>query len=261
MKESDWTNSLPLDKIITHSKRCEDYLQGETMGESINIDLQKKVSLTRQELHELETKEKTGKERLIEKLILVLPEICAVTAILEYMLIPDNSMNRNPYTYLGFLILMMVLYNGYGIAAAILHCKGDKRLYEKFRYRAPLWSALFLLFAGYDYLTLKTGVLTQPFVPCMNFILNAAWTDRAMILDCTIHTLGLLFLGYFAGVSLGRSGDQIFRSDPYVYLDPDHDGHSIFFIWRSGIYHCPWLLVCGNRCVYDRDRKCRQRLF
>ncbi len=33
------------------------------MGESINIDLQKKVSLTRQELHELETKEKTGKER------------------------------------------------------------------------------------------------------------------------------------------------------------------------------------------------------
>ena len=67
---------------------------GETMGESINIDLQKKVSLTRQELHELETKEKTGKERLIEKLILVLPEICAVTAILEYMLIPDNSMNR-----------------------------------------------------------------------------------------------------------------------------------------------------------------------
>ena len=41
MKESDWTNSLPLDKIITHSKRCEDYLQGETMGESINIDLQK----------------------------------------------------------------------------------------------------------------------------------------------------------------------------------------------------------------------------
>ena len=110
---------------------------GGNYGESINIDLQKKVSLTRQELHELETKEKTGKERLIEKLILVLPEICAVTAILEYMLIPDNSMNRNPYTYLGFLILMMVLYNGYGIAAAILHCKGDKRLYEKFRYRAP----------------------------------------------------------------------------------------------------------------------------
>ena len=132
------------------------------MGESINIDLQKKVSLTRQELHELETKEKTGKERLIEKLILVLPEICAVTAILEYMLIPDNSMNRNPYTYLGFLILMMVLYNGYGIAAAILHCKGDKRLYEKFRYRAPLWSALFLLFAGYDYLTLK-----QEFLPSL----------------------------------------------------------------------------------------------
>ena len=32
---------------------------------------------------------------------------------------------------------------------------------------------------------------------------NAAWIDRAMILDCTVYTLGLLFLGYFPGVSLG----------------------------------------------------------
>ena len=62
---------------------------------------------------------------------------------------------------------------------------------------------LFLLFAFYDYLTLKTGILTQPFVPCLNFVINAAWTDRAMLLDCTIHTLGLLFLGYFIGVAVG----------------------------------------------------------
>ncbi len=39
------------------------------MGESINIDLQKKVSLTRQELHELETKEKTGKEQLAGEIL------------------------------------------------------------------------------------------------------------------------------------------------------------------------------------------------
>ncbi len=173
------------------------------MGESIKIDPQKKNGLTRQELRELEAKEKTEAQRLAEKVILFFPNVCGIAAVLEYMLIPDNSMNRNPYTYLGFLILMMIFYNGYGVTAGVRYFRGDKRLYEKFRYRAPLWSALFLLLAGYDYLTLKTGVLTQPFVPCMNFILNAAWTDRAMLLDCTVHTLGLLFLGYFLGVGLG----------------------------------------------------------
>lgn len=172
------------------------------MGESVKTDPQKNSGLTRQELRELESKEKTDAQRLAEKVILFFPNVCGLIAVSEYMLIPDNSMNRNPYTYLGFLILMMIFYNGYGAAAGIRYLQKDKGLYEKFRYRAPLWSALFLLFAGYDYLTLKTGILTQPFVPCMNFILNAAWIDRAMILDCTVHTLGLLFLGYFIGVCL-----------------------------------------------------------
>lgn len=173
------------------------------MGESVKTDPQKNSGLTRQELRELESKEKTDAQRLAEKVILFFPNVCGLIAVSEYMLIPDNSMNRNPYTYLGFLILMMIFYNGYGAAAGIRYLQKEKGLYEKFRYRAPLWSALFLLFAGYDYLTLKTGILTQPFVPCMNFILNAAWIDRAMILDCTVHTLGLLFLGYFIGVGLG----------------------------------------------------------
>lgn len=79
----------------------------------------------------------------------------------------------------------------------------QKTFYEKLRYRAPLCSALFLLLAYYDYLTLKTGILTQPFVPCLNFVINAFWQDRMMILDCTLSTLKLLFLGYFIGVGLG----------------------------------------------------------
>ncbi len=81
--------------------------------------------------------------------------------------------------------------------------RGNKNILEKCRYRALLFSALFLLLAGYDYLTLKTGVLTQPFVPCMNYILNIAWDDKAYLIESTLHTLRLLFLGYFIGVSLG----------------------------------------------------------
>ena len=163
----------------------------------------KMAALTRQELKDLEAKEKTELEKAFDILIQCLPNVCGLLAILEYLLIPDNSTNRNPNTYLGFLVLLILVYDICGIAAAWKRRSGDKKMSERFRYRAPIWSALFLLFTGYDYLTLKTGILTQPFVPCINFILNAAWIDRAMILDCTVHTLGLLFLGYFSGVALG----------------------------------------------------------
>ena len=61
----------------------------------------------------------------------------------------------------------------------------------------------FLLLTAYDYLTLKTGILYQPFVPCLNSIINIAWEDREMLIVSTLHTLRLLFLGYFIGVILG----------------------------------------------------------
>ena len=168
-----------------------------------NADTTQLDKLTRQQLRELETKEMTQAQKVMEFIIMCLPLVCGLVAVLEYRLIPDNSMNRNPNTYLVALILFILMYVLYGAYAGFKRWKGDKTVYERLRYKAPLFSALFLLLAFYDYLTLKTGVLTQPFVPCMNFVLNAAWTDRAMIWDCTLHTLWLLFLGYFSGVSLG----------------------------------------------------------
>ena len=96
------------------------------MGESVKTDSQKNSGLTRQELRELESKEKTDTQRLAEKVILFFPNVCGIIAVSEYMLIPDNSMNRNPYTYLGFLILVMIFYNGYGAAAGIRYLQKDK---------------------------------------------------------------------------------------------------------------------------------------
>lgn len=159
--------------------------------------------LTRQQLRELETKEMTPIQKLFELIILLMPNLCGAAAILEYLLIPNNSANKNPYTYLVLLILCIALYNVYGVYAGIKRCKGDKTVYDKLRYRAPLYAALFLLLAFYDYLTLKTGILTQPFVPCMNAIINIAWVDREILLVSTLHTLRLLFIGYFIGVALG----------------------------------------------------------
>ena len=159
--------------------------------------------LTRQQLKELETKEMTPLQKVFELVIMVLPVVCGLIAIAEYKLIPDKSMNLKPNTYFWGLVILVSAYVLYGLYTALRFKRGNKDIYEKLRFRAPLFSALFLLLTFYDYLTIKTGVLTQPFVPCLNFVLNAFWSDRAVIFECTLHTLWLLFLGYTIGVSLG----------------------------------------------------------
>lgn len=159
--------------------------------------------LTRQQLKELEEKEKTRGQKIVDQIITMLPIICGLIAIIEYWEVPNASPNDNPYTYVGVIVFFMLLYVIYAILAYIKKFKGNKSGVDRLRYRAPLFSALFLLLTFYDYLTLKTGVLTQPFVPCMNAILNIAWTDRGYLIECTLHTLRLLLLGYFIGVALG----------------------------------------------------------
>ena len=159
--------------------------------------------LTRQQLRDLEAKEMTPLQRFLELVIMVLPFACGIVTILEYLLIPDKSINLNPMTYVWVVSLFIVAYVVAGIFAAVMKWRGNKTPYEKLRYRAPLFSALFLFLAAYDYMTIKTGILTQPFVPCLNFVFNAAIKDYAMIWECTLHTLWLLFLGYTSGVVLG----------------------------------------------------------
>ena len=160
-------------------------------------------SLTRQQLLNLERKKKTKFQRWMDLVICWLPFVAGVVAILEYTQLPDNSRNANPGVYLAFLWLLMIAYAIYCAVTTIILIKGNRDPIDKLRYLAPLFTALFLLLAVYDYLTLKTGILTQPFVPCLNFVANAFWKDREMILECTLHTLWLLFLGYFSGSALG----------------------------------------------------------
>lgn len=167
------------------------------------VEPKKVQDLTRKQLLELEREKKSKFQRWIDLVIWLLPFLGGLISALEYVKIPDNSINRNPGVYLSFLLILIAAYAVYCIVSIVALARGNRDLIDKQRYRAPLFTALFLLLAFYDYLTLKTGILTQPFVPCLNFVANAAWNDRAMILDCTLHTLWLLFLGYFIGVFLG----------------------------------------------------------
>ena len=149
------------------------------------------ANLTRQELMELEEKEKTPMQKLLEAVIMALPVLCGVIALLEYLILPDLSRNKNPMYYVYVLIALIAVYIGFALFVLYKRAKGNKIYYEKLRYEAPLCSALFLLLTLYDYLTLKTGILTQPFVPCMNFIINAFVSDYPKLIDPFIHCVSL----------------------------------------------------------------------
>lgn len=159
--------------------------------------------LTRQELKELEEKEKTRGQKILDWIIVILPILCGTFAIWEYWEVPNGSPNDHPLIYVGVIGVFIAAYVVYLFFAIIKKGRKDKTVMDKLRYRAPLFSALFLLLTVYDYLTLKTGVLTQPFVPCLNYVFNIAWIDRAYLIECTLYTLRLLFLGYFIGIALG----------------------------------------------------------
>lgn len=175
----------------------------ENLASGNEIDNKAKPEvLTRNKLKKLEEKEKTAFQKFLDIIIIFLPLICGGIAILEYVLIPDKSPNKNPERYIYALLFFMGLYTCYGIFA-FLNKSRESKFYEKLRYYAPLYSGIFLFLTFYDFMTLKTGILTQPFVPCMNFIINAAIMDYAMLIDCTVNTLILLFLGYFIGVASG----------------------------------------------------------
>ena len=168
-----------------------------------SVDLALLSGLTRRQLKELEEKEKTPTQKAAEAVIMVLPLLCGGIALLEYLLVPNNSRNRNPWSYVWALGAALAVYLVCLLAAVWQKKKGKRQFYDTLHYKEPHFSALFLFLKLYDYLTLKTGVLTQPFVPCMNYIINAFLVDYKLLLDCTLNTLKLLFLGYFIGVSLG----------------------------------------------------------
>ena len=114
-------------------------------------------NLTRRELKELEEKEKTPIQKAFEFIIMILPLICGVIAILEYLLIPDKTMNKNPMYYIYVLVIFMAAYFCYSCFAGYKRWRGNKIYYEKLRYRAPLFSALFLFLAIYDFCLLYTS--------------------------------------------------------------------------------------------------------
>lgn len=159
--------------------------------------------LTRYQLRELEQRKKTRSEVVLDVIYILFPFLFGGIGIAEYLLVPNKSPNPHPERYLFFLIIIIAIYSVYLLMALLKRRRGDAMTLSRVRYYAPLISGLFAFLTLYDYLTLKTGTLTQPFVPCVNAVINAGVTDYLLLLECTLATLKLLFLGYFIGVLLG----------------------------------------------------------
>lgn len=160
-------------------------------------------ALTKDQLWELEQSNHSMGKRVLDIIISVLPAIGCIIALLEYYLIPDKYNNSHAERYAILLVIPVVIYFLLWIRAMLNYIKGNKQKFAKVRHSAPFMTAIYILLAVLDYMTLKTGKLMYPFIPWVNDILNVAIIDRAQLLKCTFFTLRLLFGGYFGGVFIG----------------------------------------------------------
>ena len=156
-------------------------------------------NLTRDRLEELESAPRTPMRLFCDYLICFLPVLAGCLALAEYLWVPNLKGNRSTPTYAYFLAVLIVASLAFFAAAF-----RSRRVFYRLRYKAPFYAFVFLLLAGYDILTLKRGTLMLPYFPWADEILNAAWQDRAYLLNCTCNSLFLLFSGYFVGAAVDR---------------------------------------------------------
>lgn len=94
------------------------------------IDRSQLGHLTRQQLKELEEKEKTTWQKVLDWIIMILPFVCGMIAMLEYWMVPNGSPNSNPYTYVGFLAVLISAYLIYFAFSLIQRLRGNKSVLD-----------------------------------------------------------------------------------------------------------------------------------
>lgn len=154
--------------------------------------------LTRARLFELESAPRTPLRVLCDALVCLSPTAAGVLALWGYLAIPDLKGNSHTMTYAYFMGVLIASVLGWSVVSL-----RSRRAFVALRHKAPFYAFVFLLLAGYDWLTLKTGKLVLPYFPWVDQVLNAAWQDRAYILDSAKNSLILLFSGYGTGALLG----------------------------------------------------------
>lgn len=154
--------------------------------------------LTREELQELERAPRTARQIFVDYLICFGPILAGALALLEYHYVPNLPGNVSTQVYVVFIGGLMVL-----LGAAFAVSFRSRRVFQALRYKAPFYTFVFLMLLGYDYLTLKTGILMLPYFPWVDQVLGAMVEDWQYLLECSANSLILLFTGYFSGAGVG----------------------------------------------------------
>jgi NitT/TauT family transport system permease protein len=119
-------------------------------------------------------------------------------ALLAHRYLPNGQ--TSPPTRLYPLLLKV----GIGITLLLAVAQLTWRpLRPWIRSRSPLWTGGFLLLTIWDLITLKLAWVPLPFFPGPHVVLQGLVDDRALLLDCTYHSVRLLLGGYLAGVAAG----------------------------------------------------------
>jgi NitT/TauT family transport system permease protein len=154
--------------------------------------------ITKNELEELERSPRTKFQTVVDRLVCILPLVGGGGVLLQYHLVPNYGNNMITGIYDIFIAFFMALF-----LALLVFSFFSKPAFRYLRFNAPFYTMVFLIFYGWDYLTLKTGILILPYFPWPDRILNAMVGDADMLLDCVKHSLILLFIGYFLGAAAG----------------------------------------------------------
>ena len=139
-----------------------------------------------------------------DRIISALPIVATFLIIAQYLFVPNfrdfTPLDQNAPTnvFVWFMIFFAVLFFIWNIAGFF-----SKKASDTLRNRAPIFTVALLLLLAYDWATLSTGMLPQPFVPWPDAILNAIIRDKEILGRSVFHSLRLLFTGYGAGVGLG----------------------------------------------------------
>jgi NitT/TauT family transport system permease protein len=150
------------------------------------------------ELRQIEAPPKSKIRIAADRAICALPLITAAIVTAQYKLTPNLNDAATTDIYTGFILLM-----AFPVFVKLIRSFFSKKSFENLLERAPLYTAAFILFALYDYATLKTGILPLPYFPWPDRVLNGIYEDRTLLIDCVKNSLILLFSGYFAGALAG----------------------------------------------------------
>ena len=133
-----------------------------------------------------------------------LPLFVSLLILIQYTFLPNfrnfTVLDRNAPTavFFWFSVILVSIFFVYFVLSFFF-----LKLRKQLRHRAPFYSFALLLLLAYDWATLTTGMLPQPFFPWPDAILNAIIRDRAILGISFLHSMRLLFTGYFLGLIIG----------------------------------------------------------